>query len=762
MIKKFVTIKNLGCFKNFSCSGDVELKKLNIIYAPNGVGKTTLTSLLRSLKTGNTLEIKGRRTLGAQEEPFATVSIHSGVAKLQDYKWSQTLPFLEIFDETFVRENVHSGDCVEHSHKKSLCSFVLGEANVRLKNIIDKQAKKVSEINSEISSLDKQIFSIIESKFTVESYCSLEPEEGIDVKISKAEGELRRANAAKQIQEKDLLQELQLPEFDIEEFKITLEGSIENFSASAEEKVNKHIKDKLDEDGRDWLNNGLNYLKGDQCPFCGASVRSSELIQLYRQYFSDEYKKHKESISNYCQGIQSGFSDKSLLNIQTQMGKNKDLAEFWDDHLESKFSPPNLTNFHSVANILKSEIVKMLQKKKLSPIDIVKSDLSTDKAIEEYESMVNQSKQYNETVSSANAEIKELKTRTQKLDAELLKESLDKLKLMKNRFDGSVKELCEKYNELNSLKLRITDLKEKNKNELSRNTAELLDKYGMTVNTCLRKFGARFSIKLAEKPSFVGGTTSTDYKILIDKYTVELGKRDSPLDQTVFKNTLSSGDKTTLAFSLFVARLLADPKLEDKILVFDDPITSLDTDRRTSTAIEIIRFTRDCKQVIVLTHDLSFARLLWDQVRALGIKELCIESKGTTSRIANWDLEERTANPYIIDYREIRSFLMNPSVDKIDTIRTKIRTLLEGYLIIRFPDEFTERLYLGDMIQKIRDANTPPLKAFQAFLLDLDEMNMYSNPSHHQDVSSAHSTTIGELEAFARRALDFVTSITYE
>lgn len=757
MIKKFVTIKNLGCFKNFSCSGDVELKKLNIIYAPNGVGKTTLTSLLRSLKTANTLEIKGRKTLGAQEKPFATVLIHSGVAQLQDYKWSQTLPFLEIFDETFVRENVHSGDCVEHSQKKSLCSFVLGEANVRLKNIIDKQAKKVNEINSEISSLDKQIFSTIESKFTVENYCSLEPEEGVDVKISKADGELRRANAAKQIQEKDLLQELQLPAFDIEEFKTTLEGSIESISASAEEKVNKHIKDRLDEDGRDWLNKGLNYLKGDQCPFCGSNVRSSELIQLYRQYFSDEYKKHKESISNYCQGIQSGFSDQVLLNIQTQMEKNKDLGEFWDDHLESKFSPPNLANYHSVANSLKSEIIKILQKKELSPVDIIKSDLSTNKAIKEYESMVNQSKQYNETVSSANVEIKELKARTQELDAELLKESLDKLKLMKKRFDGAVKELCEKYNKLNSVKLRITDLKEENKKELSKNTAELLDKYGMKVNTCLRKFGVRFSIELAEKPSFVGGTTSTDYKILINECLVELGKRDSPLDQTVFRNTLSSGDKTTLAFSLFVARLLDDPKLADKVLVFDDPITSLDTDRRASTAMEIIRFASACKQVIVLTHDLSFARLIWEQGRAYKMKELCIEIKGTTSGIASWDLEENTASQYILDYRELRSFLTDPSADRIDTIRPKIRKLLEAYLILRFPDEFTQRLYLRDMIGKIRNASKPPLKNLQALLPELEDMNNYSNPSHHQDVSSAHITTTGELAAFVRRALDFVT-----
>ena len=53
MIKKFVTIKNIGKFKNCNASGDVELKKLNVIYAENGRGKTTLCDILRSLKTSD-------------------------------------------------------------------------------------------------------------------------------------------------------------------------------------------------------------------------------------------------------------------------------------------------------------------------------------------------------------------------------------------------------------------------------------------------------------------------------------------------------------------------------------------------------------------------------------------------------------------------------------------------------------------------------------------------------------------------------------
>ena len=41
MLKKIVTIKNVGRFKNYGAVADVELKKYNLVFAENGRGKTT-------------------------------------------------------------------------------------------------------------------------------------------------------------------------------------------------------------------------------------------------------------------------------------------------------------------------------------------------------------------------------------------------------------------------------------------------------------------------------------------------------------------------------------------------------------------------------------------------------------------------------------------------------------------------------------------------------------------------------------------------
>ena len=67
MLKKFVTIKNVGRFRNFKAVGDVELKRHSLFHAENGRGKTTLCAILRSLQSGVAAHVIGRTTLGSTD-----------------------------------------------------------------------------------------------------------------------------------------------------------------------------------------------------------------------------------------------------------------------------------------------------------------------------------------------------------------------------------------------------------------------------------------------------------------------------------------------------------------------------------------------------------------------------------------------------------------------------------------------------------------------------------------------------------------------
>lgn len=72
---------------------------------------------------------------------------------------------------------------------------------------------------------------------------------------------------------------------------------------------------------------------------------------------------------------------------------------------------------------------------------------------------------------------------------------------------------------------------------------------------------------------------------------------------------LSEGEQKIVALSNFLAECTIDNR--KNTIVFDDPVNSLDMDYRDLIADKIVELSND-RQIIVLTHDLSFLRLLID------------------------------------------------------------------------------------------------------------------------------------------------------
>jgi len=104
--------------------------------------------------------------------------------------------------------------------------------------------------------------------------------------------------------------------------------------------------------------------------------------------------------------------------------------------------------------------------------------------------------------------------------------------------------------------------------------------------------------QLLNKPSYLGGSPSSQYQLLINKTPVGLEK---------FKTTMSSGDKNSLCvLPFFLASLDHDSDLSNKIVALDDPFTSLDRFRRECTAQLCQKLCSKTKQVIVLSHDPHF------------------------------------------------------------------------------------------------------------------------------------------------------------
>jgi wobble nucleotide-excising tRNase len=203
-----------------------------------------------------------------------------------------------------------------------------------------------------------------------------------------------------------------------------------------------------------------------------------------------------------------------------------------------------------------------------------------------------------------------------------------------------------------------------------------------------------------------------------------------------------------------------DEDIGRKIVVFDDPFTSLDRFRRTCTQQLIQRVSDSAEQVIVLSHDPFFLKLLSDECPSANtnVKTLQMSKAGDTTAIGEWDIQAETRSGYMKDFATLLGFYRERKGEPRAVART-IRPFLEGMLKTRFPGHFQELEWLGDFIAKIRAADqTGGLQHAKADLGELEAINGYSKKYHHQQNVNADLEPINddELHGYVKRTLRLV------
>ena len=102
MLRKIISIRNIGRFRNSAAPGNPELSRHTLIVGANGFGKTTLCAVLRSLKTGDPSHIAGRRTLGVEDPPNVELLLPSGPTRFDGTAWTAPYP---------ARRSRHRAEC---------------------------------------------------------------------------------------------------------------------------------------------------------------------------------------------------------------------------------------------------------------------------------------------------------------------------------------------------------------------------------------------------------------------------------------------------------------------------------------------------------------------------------------------------------------------------------------------------------------------------------------------------------------------------
>src|SRR3989304_4963477 len=109
MIDKFISIKNIGRFRNCSPCGDVAFRRLTLLFAENGRGKTTLCAILRSLNTGQHEFISERKTLGTKGTASVQILLGGNTVAFSNNSLNTTYSDIPIFDSVFIHDNVYAG-----------------------------------------------------------------------------------------------------------------------------------------------------------------------------------------------------------------------------------------------------------------------------------------------------------------------------------------------------------------------------------------------------------------------------------------------------------------------------------------------------------------------------------------------------------------------------------------------------------------------------------------------------------------------------
>jgi len=752
-IKKILNIKNIGRFVSCAQKGP-EFRRFNFIFAENGRGKTTLCAIWRSLQTGDPAHIVERKTISPTPgDPAAEVRVDGATARFNANAWSQQLPEIAIFDSTFVAQNVHAGEHVDRDHRANLLQVIIGEQGVNLAARINTLDDTIRSKNGDITNSRRALQQHLPVGVSVETCLALPEDATVDTQLAAVKEQLTAAKRAGEIGRRAALAEVVLPELP-PTFAAGISATLDTVAADAEERIRRHVEaHEMGARGLGWLEEGAGFIHGDDCPFCGQGVAAVQLVGAYKQFFSAEYATLLRQLRTLQSDIASRLGEAALAALERTIATNAAAIEFWVQFDAVELPTLDVAVVAEAVRATADSAGKLVGVKLANPLETVARPDAFDNALALLDKTVEQLKTYNAAVGVANSAIAKIKVGAAASDVAALERQVASLTVTKLRYSSSVKPLCDELIRLQAEK-RYLDLEKADaKTALDSHADTMIRDYETSINALLTGFGAGFLLTNSRK-SYIGGTPTSSYQILINGQAVDLGDSSTPTGTASFRTTLSAGDKSTLALAFFLARLDHDAGKASRIVVFDDPFNSQDRSRRERTAELLKKYGTECAQLFLLSHDPHFLHLVFSKAPRADRHSLQLSrTPGNATSLEEWDVEEETKDGYFREHAALASYLLNGGRDLISIVR-KIRPVLEGYLRYRFPNQFPPNLWLGDMIGHIR--TTGSAHPMYDALAELTAINDYSKKFHHDtNPGAADSERIddGELQQFVQRTL---------
>ncbi len=582
MLKKLVEIDH-KCFKQFKWGALPELARFNLFYGWNGTGKTTLSNLLADFAQKTPIEI------GKVVFRIDNVNIQGD----QLGQESLTLPRIRVFNQRYVESSIYSRlDHLEHivffgektvEHEQQRKTAVDEQAKLReeYKELLPKKAKAARDLDTYKQDQAQVIKTFLRTagqdnytnynKSHFETRCdSFNPE--IDIVLGDDERAALVASIRTDIRPTLLIQKSTNPVSSplIETIRLILAASPTNVAIESL---------KNDSQLAGWVGQGLQlhqHRNAKTCLFCDSPLGENRIKRL-EQHFDDSFRVLSQQLTDSLQSIQR------LRNSANEFKPYQTTSVY--PQLAEQLNAMNVDLEGKQTELLKSiQVVEDGLKAKRSNIFMAaEAPLELSNLLSKGEALCDSANEiqtllaeHNRITNNFNAQIGQAKA---KLESDFIASSI------------------------------VTN---KEKNELARSTTESLDKCrtrGLELTEIIKKLDEKSTETAAPAESL-----NQDLALYLGHSELTLthhGNGYAVTRGTEEARDLSEGERTAFAL-LYFLKSLEDHrgKLEDTIVVIDDPVSSLDASALFTAFGFIKERTEKAKQIIVLTHDFSFFSLV--------------------------------------------------------------------------------------------------------------------------------------------------------
>lgn len=749
MIKRIDYIKNYGIFRTFKWQPSIpEFLNTNLFYGLNGSGKSTLATVFEDVKNKEQRYYKGDYKL-----------IDNEIGDILSTSLQNQNENIYVFNSHFVKNNIGEFDTLkgiiyiseENKEAKIQLDKLLDEKE-RLKQEFQRISKCYIKAEKEFDDACIKCARNIKNEFIYiggagEKYANYNKALYQDA-ISKyiktpnlvcSEEELNTRINGLRLKLSDKVKPIineKISRFDIDSFF----NDIKTISERLSQTFQIVLKQKIGDDVFSWIAEGYRlHTESEKCIYCG-NIISSKRKQELDELFSAEMKSLISSLDS--------------LKTRINCYQLPELAIARDDFYSSQQS--EVTRLLSLYKRIRNGfltfvdcIITKIQNKIANPYESIGLDVDSFNELKDVNMTIDKINYY---IDSANKTTEDFK-RQQQLDAN----ELEKVLVIYNYRQQNISELKKNLDDNTIADLDIRKRIKDNEIEIARCEAILKNEViaGNEFNKLIHSFLGRneFELKYDEK--------TMGYKIV----RKENGN---------FAQNLSEGEKTAIAFIYFLTKVRENGNdISNSIIVFDDPISSFDSNHLYNAYSYIVVNFATCKQLFILTHNFKFFKLLYnkfskkeasssmylidtDYININGVFMRCAKLGKLPKSIGDASSEYNYLFDKAYKFYNYNKNKQDIQFDEYMQMANTCRRLLESFSSFKVQT----KLSLYDRIERLFKCNKgTDYKLTKEEASDLELIYRFINSFSHNETFEEFETTdivLGELHSIVGKVLDLI------